>query len=597
MADGGDPIPLDLPSGVVKTVSDNAAAGRYVDAVNMRFWNGKAEKIGGWTKYIDGATEGVVHGALAWLSSVSDRLLALGTYIRAYSCLDTLDDITPLRTTGTLATDPFAVTDTETTVTVTHTLHGIGENGAYVSFSGATAGGGITLDGEYFATYVDANSYTVESATPATSTDSAFGGAAVDYEYAIDAGLADSVYGLGVGVGPVGAGTVGTPRTSGGILREMRTWFFDTFGTELLVHPSGGSLYMWDQPNADDRALAISNAPASARASFVTAERMIVALGTTTPMTMAWCDRDDNTVWTPAEDNTANVRTLQTGNRLVAGTRFPGGGGQVFWSDLAIYGMQFIGSTSGVYSTPVLAYDAGLIGPTAYEVTRDLIVWMTPNLEVMTYAGIVAKAPNFQDIRDYIISLFDTDKADKVTCGQTPDFSEIWFHYVSVNSPDGEPDRYFKANTTDWSWTEGELGRSAHVRFPTAGGAIIMTGPDQYIYQHEVGKNADGSALPWSLKMARLTLSNGGVEADVNGFIPDFERQVGNVYIDVSMYERPQSTTALDEQQIISEEDAEIVDIVTGGRYAVIEFSGTSLNCDVRFGVPLLDVEPAGRSR
>ena len=124
-----------------------------------------------------------------------------------------------------------------------------------------------------------------------------------------------------------------------------------------------------------------------------------------------------------------------------------------------------------------------------------------------------------------------------------------------------------------------------------------MTGPDRYIYQHEVGKNADSAALPWSLKMARLTLANGGVEADVNGIIPDFERQTGNVYIDVTMYERPQSTVALDTQTLTSAEGAEIVDIVTGGRYAVFEFSGDSLNCDVRFGTPLLDVSAAGRSR
>lgn len=88
----------------------------------------------------------------------------------------------PASPTGTLATDPFAVTNTDNTVIVTHTAHGRA-TGDTVWFAGATAGGGITIAGDYQITKIDANSYSIEHSAPGTSTDSTTGGVAVTYHY------------------------------------------------------------------------------------------------------------------------------------------------------------------------------------------------------------------------------------------------------------------------------------------------------------------------------------------------------------------------------------------------------------------------------
>src|SRR5690606_37738252 len=106
-------------------------------------------------------------------------------------------------------TDPFATTDTETTVTVTDASHG-GVTGGAVVFSGASAVGGITLDGEYVMTVIDGDTYTVESADPATSTTT--GGGAVAADYQILPGRADAVAGGGYGGGLYGTGIYGAPR-------------------------------------------------------------------------------------------------------------------------------------------------------------------------------------------------------------------------------------------------------------------------------------------------------------------------------------------------------------------------------------------------
>lgn len=87
------------------------------------------------------------------------------------------------QSTGSLGTDPFSVASGDETVTVTHTSHGL-EVGDVVKFEGATAGGGITVDGAYVvATVTDANTYTIEHSDSATSDDSTTGGSAVTYTY------------------------------------------------------------------------------------------------------------------------------------------------------------------------------------------------------------------------------------------------------------------------------------------------------------------------------------------------------------------------------------------------------------------------------
>lgn len=755
-----EPIPLDLPPGVLKNTTRAASAGRYTGGYHFRFKDRRPQKIGGFVKYLTEQTLGVVHGAYAWLTrGAGNRLLALGTYAKVYSVLDELDDITPIRESGTLGTDPFSVTNGSTTVTVTDASHGIDdENGAYVIFSGAdpsalidrtlgtnigdlTANGGLAasfdgtasqntgaasakaaatfgyigktlgtaapiykvmvtgtsdvgyvaainptvtidlygktgaapanstdgtllgtisftdtnnesafrtvlngdgapagdtatnfdhvwvrishngaanavysaelqiyayflVDGEYLATYVNANSYTITTALAAKTTDATVGGAAVAYSYLLNNGLSDSAVGLGVGVGPVGAGTVGTPRTSGGILRELRTWFFDNYGSLLAFLPSGGTVYTWDEPAAAARGVAVTNAPSSARAMFITAERMIVMLGTDDPMRIEWCDRDDSTNWTAGEGSTANERLLQTGNKLVAGTRFPGDGGQMLWSDTAAYGMQFVGSTDFIYEIPVLMTDAGLIAPTAFELARDLIIWMTPSLELMIYDGVVRQAPAFEEIRAWFKGRLDTDKADKITFGRTPEFDEVTVHFPSIDSADGENDEFFTVHIKDWHYVPGPetsdnklIKRSAHVHFPTPGGAIVMTGTDAYIYIHENTLNADGEILPWRIETGRISIGYGAVEADVNGYIPDLERHAGVITMEIDSFERPNSQTAIDEQEVTIDEGDEIVDFVVGARYAELAWECEALNSDFRFGIPLLDVAPAGASR
>lgn len=608
-----EPVFLDLPGGFLRTTSVFAARGRVIDGDKVRFQNGKWEKIGGWVKLAEEQLTGVARGAYGWTTTTGDNLIATGTATKLYSVLDMVQDITPLRTSGTLGTDPFAVTDGETTVTVTHTAHGL-TDGATAHFSGASAGGGITIDGEYVITYVDADSYTIEHSSAATSTDSTTGGASVAYEYEINPGYQSSAYGVGYGAGLYGEGTYGTPRASGnglagssGILNELRTWFFANYGTKLLVLPSGGTVYLWDQPASALRAVAVTNAPASARAMFITPERMIVALGTSLPMTMQWCDRESATNWTAGVGSTANTRTLQVGNKLIAGTTFTGGI-SLIWSDTALYLMQYIGATGEIYSTRVISEGCGLIGPCGFARSADLMAWMGNHDFFYYQGGLAQRCPRQDEIRDYILGTttrsgiitggrINRDYAAKVACGYNPKHNEFWWHYVSVDSTDGEPDEYVKVCLDDWSWDTGTLPRSAMTNTAGPAGQTVMIGTDGYVYRHEVGTDADGAALPWSLQTSPVPLGNAAADMDVEGFVPDFERQYGTIAMRLRTWERPMSAAPLDDNDYDIEEGDTLIDVRLGGRYADLKLSGDGVGCDFRLGIPQIEIGVAAEHR
>lgn len=95
-------------------------------------------------------------------------------------------------------TNPFTTTNGLSIVTVTDTNHGA-ITGDTVFFTGASAVGGLTIDGGYAVTYVDANTYTVDAGSSANA--SATGGGTVIAEYELNVGsdVYSSLTGWGAG--------------------------------------------------------------------------------------------------------------------------------------------------------------------------------------------------------------------------------------------------------------------------------------------------------------------------------------------------------------------------------------------------------------
>jgi hypothetical protein len=209
----------------------------------VRFRQGTPEKIGGWQRISPYTFQGVCRFLWNWVTLSFDNLLAVGTNLKFYiERGGVYNDITPIRETATL-TNPFTTASGSAVVTVTDASHG-SANGDFVTFSGASAVGGLTLNGNYQIANVTTNTYTITASSNASST--ATGGGTVTAKYEIDAGPAiqGAVIGWGSGgwgMGGWGTGVAGTER--------LRLWDAQNWGEDLVFGYRGGAIYYWDATN------------------------------------------------------------------------------------------------------------------------------------------------------------------------------------------------------------------------------------------------------------------------------------------------------------------------------------------------------------
>jgi|TARA_A100000171_G_C2130237_1_gene146199 hypothetical protein len=187
--------------GYDKQSTSYGAEGKWVDGENIRFRYGQPEKIGGWIKLFGDKLIGVVRDQFAWSDLTGTRHLALGTDKKLYIYKEgEIADVTPLRNTETGLTNPFVTTSGSAIVTVTDASHGA-TAGDFVTFSGASAVGGLDMNAEFEITEVTSSSvYTVTHSSNASSGATGGGSSAVTAAYQISPGPEVNAYGYGWGI-------------------------------------------------------------------------------------------------------------------------------------------------------------------------------------------------------------------------------------------------------------------------------------------------------------------------------------------------------------------------------------------------------------
>lgn len=590
-----EPIPLDIPPGIVKTESPVSQEGRFIDGDHVRFQRGKLEKIGGWEKWLATGQQfsGIARGMHGWLDNDTIAQVAIGTTTNLYT-VDTdgeLVDVTPIQESGTL-TDPFSTSNGLTTVTVTDTAHGR-TAGDTVIFSGASAVGGITVTGTYtIASIVDANTYTITHGSPAGST-AGPGGGSVSYQYVLTLGVTDAAPGLGYGIGTYGTGTYGTPRSSSPIVVEPRIWHLDNFGELLLGVASGYGLYSWDPNTPSTRAAIVSGAPTANRGMFVTGERFVTCLGTDgDPLVVQWASQNTIDDWTPTSTNTANERRLQAGSKIMAGRRL-GAGANMIWTDTACYLHQFTGSAF-VYDTRIIGENTGLIAALAVVTVAGTAYWMSPKAFYMSGGGAPAPIPRQGEIQDWVFQNLTEAQQLKCMAAFFEEENEIWWFYPAGGTD--EPNRYVMVCLDDYSWSIGTMARTAYTRLSTGGSRPLMAGTDGYVYEHEVGTDADGAALEATVEYAPFSLGEGLQNMECLGYIPDMERQTGDITLTISTWDRYRAGTPFTETLTFDNNDG-IVDARSDGRQMGFELTSNVVGGDFRFGRPQILVKAKGTRR
>ena len=158
-----------LKPGVNKENTRYTSENGWYDCDKIRFRQGTPEKIGGWERISSNTFLGICRSLWAWVTLGAQQLLGVGTNLKFYiENGGSYYDITPLNQTNTL-TNPFDMVSGSSTVTVTDATGGYTNNN-YVTFTGSSANGGITLLGEYLLTTTGANTYTVVAASTTTIT-------------------------------------------------------------------------------------------------------------------------------------------------------------------------------------------------------------------------------------------------------------------------------------------------------------------------------------------------------------------------------------------------------------------------------------------
>jgi hypothetical protein len=588
--------PLSIAPGLYTIATDRGAAGRWKDGDKVRFRHGMPEKIGGWLKSGILTFLGKCRKLIDWRSLSFEKFIGIGTHLKLYVWKGgAYYNITPIRASGTLAADPIDTTDGSAVVNISHTAHGIENDGTYVTFGGATAVGGITIDGEYTVTeIIDTDNYTITHSSAATSTATG-GGAAVTYSYEIDVGAEHSEAGLGWGAGPWDGSTWGTPRTISNFLTGARVWSLDTWGEDLIAAPRDGGIYVWDTSvGTGTRATIISGAPTEVKQVMVSPEnRHLIAFGAHNgvaldPLLIRWATSEDYTGWTPSSTNSAGQKRLDTGNTIVCGVKARKE--VLVFTDSHLWAMQFIGPPN-TFGWENIGENGGIRGPNAAIEVGGITYWMGKS-DFFYYSGSVNVLAC--DVHPTVFKDINYIQGAKVYAAYNRDFGELMWLYCSAEST--ECDRYVLFNIEEKLWSFGTLVRTAFVGNSDIFATPYATGTDGYLYDHDTGTDDDTSAMSASLESGDVEIGNGDMMMFVDKFVPDFKTLTGSVDIRLRAKKYPQSTSySSDSGQLEVLSTTEFVKPRVKGRQVTLSITSDALGDAWRMGTNRVGIRAYGK--
>lgn len=489
--------------GIVRDQTNYTNKGGWWDCNWVRFRDGLPEKMGGWTKQIATAFIGVCRSMFNWTVLSGQQYISLGTSIKFYiTDSTTYTDVTPLRRTATLGTNPFQPSNGSPLVVVTD----VGSNatvGGYVTFSGATTYAGFSsgqINAEFSITSViSADSYRITMPQNANS-GTAGGGAAVVAEYQINPGTSTASAGTGWGTGGYGRGGWSSSYSSS-VIVPLRLWSQDTFGEDLVACVRNGGIYYWDATTPTARMLALQDLPGGSDVPVIATEVMVSAqehhviafgcnpIGTAVqdPLFVRWSGTEDAVGWTPSVTNTSGGYRLSVGTYIVSTERTRND--ILIWTDTALYTMTWIGGQF-VFSFNLVGSNVSAISPNSTIAINDLVVWMGRE-QFFLYDGRIT--PLQCPISDYIFRRLNYDQLDKISTFTNGNFNEVGWLYPSTTD---ECDSYVIYNYRDQVWYYGSISRTFWLdRGPTY--SPVATSADSYLYNQETGMD-DGSTTPAS---------------------------------------------------------------------------------------------------
>ena len=611
---------LQIAPGIDKQNTEYGAEGKWVDGDNIRFRYGMPEKIGGWAKVTSDALVGATRATHTWSALNGVKYAMYGTNKKLYAYSEkSYADITPERGTGSIT--QFATTSGSATVTVTDADHGalIGDFVTISSVSGAIGGlSQANLQNEFEILTAGDDTYTIEA--PANASSSATGATATA-TYQINSGAAVSIFGYGWGAGTWGASTWDTTRSgltgASGVLLESAKWTIDNWGEDILAQKFDGGLYYWDTSSGLSSNVAsttnVSAGPTKSRYMLISGDdRHVICLGTETTvgtdstqdnMFIRWSAQETTNTWTPTATNTAGSKRLTDGNMIQTAVRSRGA--VLVWTDTSLYQMQFIGPPF-TFGFKQLGSKCGSIGLHSAIDISGTSFWMGTDSFFM-FDGAVRKIPC--SVQDYVFDDINQNSLQDIYCAANTDFNEVMWFYPTEGSL--QIDRQVIFNYAENLWYVGSLARSSWADrdvYPnpyateydstdTTDTISTIYGTKAgrtFVYAHETGANAAGSAMTAYVESGDMDIADGDQFMSMSRFVPDFKDQVGNVDVTIKTRPYPSGTQTSHGSYAITTSTTK-QDTRIRGRQVALRIASDAVDEDWRYGTLRLDMKPDGR--
>jgi len=320
---------------------------------------------------------------------------------------------------------------------------------------------------------------------------------------------------------------------------QIRLWSHDNFGEDLIINPRDGALYYWDKSASgglSTRAVELStlagtktSIPTKVKQVLVSdQDRHVIAFGCDAlntsnpssstgdgvqdPLLVRFSSQENPLEWFPTATNTAGDLRLGGGSTFVQAVEAKQ---QILvFTDKTLHAMKFIGPPF-TFGLQELSKNITIMSPYSAIAVEDVVFWMGVDTFYGYLGGQTVQLPC--TVKDKVFLDFNFEERNKVHVGVNSEFSELIWFYPSANST--EIDRYVTYNYSEKLWYYGTMARQAWIdrgirTLPIATGS-------QYLYNHEVGYDDDGSAMTSFIESAPIDIGEGDKFVFLTQIIPD----------------------------------------------------------------------------
>ena len=399
------------------------------------------------------------------------------------------------------------------------------------------------------------------------------------------------------------------------VTTELRLWSQDNYGEDLLFNVRDGSVYLWQKINGlTTRGVLLSSQTGAIDVPTVCRQILssdrdghVIAFGcnpvgstTQDPLLIRWSNYETDLDWEITESGTAGDLSLGSGSEFVRAAETKRE--VIIWTDTSLHSLTFLGPPD-TFGLAQISNNITIIAPNAVAAVDDVMFWMGRDT-FYKYDGRVQTLTCA--VREKVFGNINSDRLRTVYAGVNSEFTEIVWFYPSSNAT--ENDSYVMYNYGENVWYYGTMARTAWIdrgirTYPQSTGTISSP----YLYNHELGTDADGAAISSYVESSQFDIGEGEHFSFIDKVIPDltFEGStVDSPVVDFTMkarnfpganYDVSQEGSATRTSTTPVEQFTNQIFVRVRGRSIALKVSSDTAGVQWRLGTPRVNLKQDGR--